>query len=77
MPFTAKWWDPEIIILNEVRERQISDDITYMGSLKKKNNTNELIYKTEIDIEKNLIPRAKKKNSIQTITPKLSRKIIA
>ena len=30
------------------RERQISYDITYMWNLKK-NDTNELIYKTEID----------------------------
>ena len=36
------------------RERQISCDITYMCNLKK-NNINELIYKTEIDSEiKNL-----------------------
>ena len=39
MPFSATWMDLEIIILSEVRERQISYDITY---------TNELIYKTEI-----------------------------
>ena len=32
------------------RERQISYDITYMWNLKKKkNDTNELIYKTETD----------------------------
>ena len=31
------------------RERQISYDITYVWNLKKKNDTNELIYKTEID----------------------------
>ena len=31
------------------RERQISYDIAYMRNLKKKNNTNELIYKTETD----------------------------
>ena len=30
------------------RERQISYDISYMGYLN--NNTNELIYKTEIDL---------------------------
>ena len=38
--------DLEILILNEVRERQILY-ITYMWNLK--NNTNELIYKTETD----------------------------
>ena len=39
----------KITILNEVsqRERQISYDITYMWNLK--NDTNELIYKTETD----------------------------
>ena len=31
------------------RERQISHDITYMWNLKKNNDTNELIYKTETD----------------------------
>ena len=47
MPFAATLMDLEIIILNEVRERQISYDITYMWSLK--NDTDELIYKTEVD----------------------------
>ena len=31
------------------RERQILYDIPYMQNLKKKNDTNELIYKTETD----------------------------
>ena len=40
--------DLEIIILSKSnRERQISYDITYMWNLK--NDTNELIYKTETD----------------------------
>ena len=47
MPFAATWMDPEIIILNKVRERQISYDITYMWNLK--NDTNGLNYKTETD----------------------------
>ena len=38
----------EIIVLSEVSQRQISYDIIYMWNLKK-NDTNELIYKTEID----------------------------
>ena len=46
--FAATWIDLEIIILSEVSQRQISYDITYIWNLKK-NNTNELIYKTEID----------------------------
>ena len=44
MSFTATWMDLEIIILSEVRERQISYDITYMWN-PKKNDTNELIHK--------------------------------
>ena len=30
MPFAATWIDLEIIILSEVREREISYDIAYM-----------------------------------------------
>ena len=44
MPFAATWMDLVIIILSEVRQRQISY-ITYMES--NKNDTKELIYKTE------------------------------
>ena len=52
MPFAATWMDLEIIILSEVS--QIEKDKYLMMSLiceilKKKNDTNELIYKTEID----------------------------
>ena len=50
MPFAATWTDLKIIILSEVksdRERQIPYDIIYMWNLKY--DTNELIYKTEID----------------------------
>ena len=43
MPLAATWMDLEIIILSEVRQRQISYDITYMWNLKC--DTNELIYK--------------------------------
>ena len=48
MAFAATWMDPEIFILTEVRERQISYDIAYVQNLQK-NATNELIYKTEIE----------------------------
>ena len=34
MPFTATWMDLEIIIVSEVRERQVSYDITYIWNLK-------------------------------------------
>ena len=49
MPFAATWMDLEIIILSEVSqtEKDIPYDITYMWNLK--NNTNELICKTETD----------------------------
>ena len=41
--YHTKWTKPD-------RERQISYDVTYMWNLKKKKkDTNELIYKTEID----------------------------
>ena len=45
MPFAATWMDLEIIILNEVRERQ-TYGIIYMGNLKK-NDTNEFTYQTD------------------------------
>ena len=47
MAFASTWKDLEIIIVSEVRERQMSYDITYKWNLK--NYTNELIYKTETD----------------------------
>ena len=46
IPFAATWVDLEIIILSEVRERQI-DAIVCVWNLKK--DINELIYKTETD----------------------------
>ena len=35
MPFAATWMDLEMIILSEVRERQITNDFTYMWNLEK------------------------------------------
>ena len=50
MPFAATWIDTEIIILSEVSQRgKILYDIHCMGNLKI-NDTNELIYKTEIGL---------------------------
>ena len=43
IPFAVTWVD----LVSEVREKQISCDITYMWNLKY--NTNELIYEKEID----------------------------
>ena len=46
MSLVATWIDLNII-LSEVRERQISCDITYMWNLKK--DTSKRIYRAEID----------------------------
>ena len=48
MPFVATWMNLEIITLSDISQRQIPYDITYMRSLKK-NDINELIYKTGTD----------------------------
>ena len=56
MPSTAIWMDLKIIILSEVRERQIPYGITYMWNLKY--YTNKPIYKTRnrvIDTENRLV----------------------
>ena len=47
MSFAAPWIYLEIIILSEIRQRQISYDITYMWNLKY--DTNEHIYETKTD----------------------------
>ena len=49
MPFTATWTNLDIIILSEVRKRQIPYGITYIWNLKY--DTSELTYKTETDLE--------------------------
>ena len=52
MPFAATWMNLEIIILNKVRQRKINI-VWYHLYVESKNDTNELIYKTErlTDIE--------------------------
>ena len=47
MPLAAPWMDLEILILSEGSQRTISHNVTYMQNLK--NDTKELIYKTETD----------------------------
>ena len=49
MPFATTWMQLEIIIINEMseRERQIPYDITYRWNLKY--DTNEPIYETETE----------------------------
>ena len=47
MPLVATWMELEMIILSEVRQRQISSYHSLCAILK--NDTNELIYKTKID----------------------------
>ena len=46
MPFAATWMDLEIIILSEVSQTNM---ILLIWGILKKNDTNELIYKTETD----------------------------
>ena len=47
MSFVATWMDLEIIILSAVRERQISNYISYIQTLK--NYTNKLVNETGKD----------------------------
>ena len=47
IPFAAIWIELEIIILSEVRQRQIPYSITYMWNLKY--DLNKHIYKTKTD----------------------------
>ena len=46
MPFAATWTDLEIVILSEVRQREILHDIAYMPNLERNDRS---IYKTETD----------------------------
>ena len=55
MPFAATWMDLTSVTPSEVRERQLSYDITYMWNLEK-NYTSELVYKTETDLQ---LPKGK------------------
>ena len=50
MPFAATWMDLDIVILSEVSQTENDKyNITYMWNLKKQ-GTNELNYKTEIEL---------------------------
>ena len=49
MPFAATWMDLEIIILSEISQRKARTPLYHLYVESKKNDTNELIYKTEID----------------------------
>ena len=50
MPFATTWMDLEITILNEISQTDKTNIIWYHLYVEsKKNDTNELIYKTEID----------------------------
>ena len=52
MPFAATWMDLEIIILSEVSQTKTNIWYhSYVESNSLKNETNELIYKTEIDLQ--------------------------
>ena len=52
MPFVATWMDLEIVILSKVKEKYFM--ISLICRILK-NDTNELIYKTETDSENDLI----------------------
>ena len=52
MIFAATWMDPEVVILSEVSQTKKEKDniiLLICGLLKK--GTNELIYKTEIELQ--------------------------
>ena len=56
--------DLDIITLSKSdKERQISHDITYMQNLKKKNDTNELIYKINTE-NKLMVTKGEKEGGI-------------
>ena len=52
MPFAATWMDLGVIILSEVRERQIPHDITHMWNLFFKKIQMNLFTKTDLQILK-------------------------
>ena len=52
VPFAPTWMQLEIIILSEVREREIPYDITFMWNLKY--NANELTHEIETDSQTDL-----------------------
>ena len=51
MPFAATWVNLETVILNEVsqKEKDKYHMVSFTWGIKKRKDTNELIYKTEID----------------------------
>jgi len=52
MPFSATWMDREVVILSEVSQMKKGKcDIFYMWNIKKKIGTNELISKTEVELQ--------------------------
>ena len=53
MPFAATWMDLEIVILREVSQTQKDKYciIQLMCGIEKKKATNELIYRTEIELQ--------------------------
>ena len=49
MPFAATWMDQETIILSEVNQAKTNIIWYYLYVESKKDDTNEVIYKTDID----------------------------
>ena len=67
MPFVATWIDQEIIILKEVSQTKtnIIYYCLYAESEKKKEHTNELIYKIETDTEnKPMVTKGERREEI-------------
>ena len=54
MPFAARWMDLEIVILSEVSQRRNTYGIPYVQNLKR-DGTSEPLYKTETDLENELM----------------------
>ena len=49
MLFAATWMDLEMIMLSEVSQTKTNITLYHLYVESKKNDTNELVYKTEID----------------------------
>ena len=65
MPFATTWMDLEIIILSEVSQtKTVSYDTIYMY-VESKNDTNELIYKTETDSQQRIKKEKKSLNNLE------------
>ena len=51
MPFATTWMDLKIITLSEVSQKEKDKYMLHLQVESNKNDTNELIYKTETDLQ--------------------------